>query len=152
MQFSTGTSAPTTPPADPNLPAQFYNSTSKFTYNWDLGGQVWRVIPKVWRALVTQVGTANPTSFVTENTLVTGLDWWRIGVGVYFAMPNPSTAFTDNRTGVTVGPISNLFSNTSGSIQKGLQSGTFIIQTDNPDGVATDGLLDNTEFAISVYP
>lgn len=152
MQFSTGTSAPTTPPANPNLPAQYYNSASKFTYNWDLGAQVWRVIPKVFRALVTQVGAANPTAVVTENTLSISTNWWRIGAGTYILMPSPATAFTENRTGVTVGPITNLFDNLHGSIHKGLQAGMILVETDNPAGVATDGLLNNAEFAVSVYP
>lgn len=154
MQFSTGTSAPTAAPADPNLPAQFYNSASKFTYNWDLGSQAWRAIPKVWRALLSQEGTASPTAFVTENTLLTSLAWQRNGAGTYFAIPTPAYSFTDGRTGVTMGPLS--------SGPSGIQSGSIritmiasiliIIETFDLDGDATDGLLVNTEFAMSVYP
>lgn len=55
----------------------------------------------IYRALLTQVGTAAPTAIVLENTFGASLVWARTGVGIYTVIL--ANAFTTNKTFCTIG-------------------------------------------------
>ncbi len=96
LQFITGTeNPPTAAPADLNKPAQYYNTSTKFYWNWNIGTQTWIPQPKVYRALLSQTGTSAPSAIVTENT-VGAIVWSRGAVGQYTA--TLSSAFPANKT------------------------------------------------------
>lgn len=96
LQFITGTeNPPTAAPADLNKPAQYYNTSTKFYWNWNIGTQTWIPQPKVYRALLSQTGTSAPSAIVTENT-VGAIVWSRGSVGQYTA--TLSSTFPANKT------------------------------------------------------
>ena len=94
LQFITGTeNPPTAAPADLNKPAQYYNTSNKFYWNWNIGTQTWIPQPKVYRALLSQTGTSAPSAIVVENTIGGTVVWTRGNVGMYIgtlagAFPN----------------------------------------------------------------
>ena len=84
FQFESGTdSPPVTAPTDSNLPGQYYNTSTGFYYNWNIGLQAWVAVPKVYLALVSQSGTGAPTATVLENTLGESVSFTRSNVGLY---------------------------------------------------------------------
>lgn len=82
-QFSESAGVPVAAPANPDAPAQYFDTTNDFTYNWNIGTQAWVPVPKVYRALLTQSGVNAPTASVLENTLGGAIVWARVGLGQY---------------------------------------------------------------------
>ena len=54
--------------------------------------------PKVYRAMLTQSGTADPVATVLENTLGGDIVWTRVNAGIYNG--TLTGAFTENKTHV----------------------------------------------------
>jgi hypothetical protein len=54
--------------------------TIPVTYNWQTASHK---APIIYKAIITQTGTAAPVATILENTLKTNVIWTRSGVGVY---------------------------------------------------------------------
>lgn len=79
-QFGSGASAPSAAPANANAPAQYFNTSNRFTYNWDVGSQSWVPVPKVYRAML-EPGPANTVSVtLLQNTLGESVTWVVAGI------------------------------------------------------------------------
>lgn len=110
---------------------------------------------KVYVALLTQTGTSAPTATVLANTLGGTVVWARTGTGGYTA--TLSGAFTVNKTIVLVGHEGNVafdyvlftvFKNSVNSFQLATQE----VEVTGPTADHADGILQNTEIEVRVYP
>ena len=105
---------------------------------------------KIYRALLSQAGTANPTAIVLNNSIgKTGADiaWARTGVGVYTA--TLAAAFTADKTFLR----SRLWDPATGKTLTGVRTSANVITFTNATtaGVASD-VFTNVEVEIIVYP
>lgn len=110
--------------------------------------------PKVYRALLTQTGTAAPVATVLENTLGGTVVWTRTLGGVYVA--TLAGAFTASKTallhgdGITGAEFSIIyFSRTNGNV---LQLVTQDVDVTGATLVIADAILSETFVQILVYP
>lgn len=148
FQFESGTdSPPVTAPTDSNLPAQYYNTSTGFYYNWNIGTQTWIPVPKVYRALLTQSGENDPVATVLENTLGGTVIWTRIDYGRY-------EGFLENafQSGKVVYTFSaQVYGNTHawGDVNS---PSTLKIFTRDESFIEQDGRLLNTPYQALVYP
>lgn len=104
-------------------------------------------VVKVWRGLISQVGTGNPTAIVLENTLGGTVTFTYVSTGIFTA--TLTGAFTVDKTFLTFNSII---------------AGSFLFSCERKDSddlnlrslttsfVSTNGLLNNTELQIIVYP
>jgi hypothetical protein len=104
-------------------------------------------VVKVWRGLITQVGTGNPTAIVLENTLGGTVTFTYVSTGIFTA--TLTGAFTVDKTFLTFNSII---------------AGSFLFSCERKDSddlnlrslttsfVSTNGLLNKTELQIIVYP
>lgn len=100
VQFISGTTnPPTDPPTDANAAAHYYNTSTKFSWNWNIGAQAWVAVPRVYRALLTQSGTNAPVATVLENTLGGTVVWTRNQTGQHLG--TLAGAFTAGKTFVS---------------------------------------------------
>jgi len=121
------------------------------------GKVVETTLPKVYVALLTQIGTGNPTATVISNTTGQTLTWDRVGTGYYRCLAT-GTPFTTGKSIVTVcygaggldypGGIQ-AYVNTTNSL--------FLLTTGlGPTGVGpaayTDGMLTFATVKIEIYP
>jgi len=152
FQCSDGAGAPVAAPENPDQPASYHDTTSNFTYNWDVPTQQWIPVPKVYRALLSQTGTDAPVADVKINTLGAAV-WSYEGVGDY------------RMTLAGAFPASKIYSSFMGTetcISKPAADDVWIILNyGNIDyislncttfGVPGDGYIQNTAFEILVYP
>lgn len=103
---------------------------------------------KVYSALVTQVGSSDPTVIVLENTLDATVDWYRQAQGIYYA-ESFGTWKTD-KTAVIVGVLPSsgtavivkTFTTTEDQVFFELRKTTLALMDDS---------LDNTFVEIRVY-
>lgn len=101
----------------------------------------------VYTALITQVGTADPTVVLMENQLSGAVVWTYVGVGTYLG--TLTSAFTAGKTWCLV---SNTGTDTGSITAKLERTGTDTVQlTTFLDGALTDGLLNNVGIEIRVY-
>jgi hypothetical protein len=104
------------------------------------------IIPyKVYRALVTQVDTAEPTAIVLENTLGE-VTWSRVGLGIYLAA-SPGL-FTENKTFLLMGRL-NTLNRVDYTFYRANNNYAYI-QTRVND-IDSDSLLTKTAVEICVY-
>jgi hypothetical protein len=105
---------------------------------------------KVYRALLTQIGTDAPVATVLENTLGGLPVWSRTGTGEYKCLLNG--VFTVDKTMFFVAPLAN--GNTGGFAIDGLINtvNAVYITTVNYDNINNDTMLDKTPIEILVYP
>lgn len=113
------------------------------------------VLAKVYRALLTQIETGDPTATVLENTLGGTVTWARTSVGTYTA--TLSNAFTANKTFVNVTSHNPDFGAEIDATAIDLTSASVItVRTGNiQEGAPTlnvDGHLAATPIQILVYP
>lgn len=108
---------------------------------------------KIYVALLTQLGTADPTTVVLQNTLGVDLVFGRIAAGLYqIGVATELEEFPVNKTLVTFGPPF-LEINRRGTITITDLTGTRIKFNTRGDGdVASDGVLSSTALEIRVYP
>jgi len=135
---------------DANGDAYIENDWNTFRFE-QVGAQnttdVSAVKPKVYKALLTQTGTAAPTAVVLENTLG-DIVWTRDGIGQYLG--TLSSAFTLNKTALQSGQ-------NYGNLGKEItylyyaDSNSLILETID-DGTNRDGSLGSTLILIEVYP
>jgi len=98
---------------------------------------------KVYSALISQTGTANPTVIVLENTLGGTIVWSRPTVGVYTG--TLTGAFTVNKTTILNSTTSNSITLSSSNINQ------VVIETRTVTLGNSDGLLTNATIEIKVY-
>lgn len=118
----------------------------------------WATEPKVYRALLTQNGTADPVATVLENTLGGTVVWGRSAEGIYTA--TLAGAFTENKTFI-LGSLG--YSNESdvrflSPVRTSVNVITLRTVRWHWEDLTTQNLtrsdeeLDNTSFEILVYP
>lgn len=101
----------------------------------------------VYRGLVTQTGTSNPTDSIDSNSLVT-ITWVRTGTGTYIGtLTGTYTPLTHGNTFILTQPNGNF------KVKGNYQSATSIaiITADILTDVATDGLLSDTPIQLSIF-
>jgi len=99
---------------------------------------------KKYVALLNQTGTNDPTAYVLENTLSSGIVWTRDTTGEYLG--TVTGEFTENKT------VSFLTITDNGEAMAGRKnSNTIAVYTYNSSGAATDGKLTNSSIEIRVY-
>jgi hypothetical protein len=104
------------------------------------------IIPyKVYRALITQVDTAEPTAIVLENTLGE-VTWSRVGLGIYLAA-SPGL-FTEDKTFLLMGRL-NTLNRVDYTFYRANNNYAYI-QTRAND-IDSDSLLTKTAVEICVY-
>ena len=102
---------------------------------------------KVYTALLTQSGTADPTVIVLDNTLSAAIVWTRTSQGFYRG--TLTGAFTANKTFFIVGQA---IDNNNFTTSIGYQTtDLFQVITRNGGSTATDGILNSTSIEIRVY-
>lgn len=151
MQFIYDTVNPTDPPADPIREAVFYNTVTGFRYQWDIFGQVWSGIPKVYRAIINQVGTNAPTAYVLQNTLGAIITPSYITDGAYGFSSNPNI-FTSGKTGVMIGPVADDYTINAWATKQFAGDATVVIGSLLADGTPTNNLFVNCLLEITVSP
>jgi len=104
--------------------------------------------PKIYKALLTQVGSADPTVTVLENELSADIVWTRDAQGTYIG--TLSGAFTVGKVFLIVGERYNnlgdmvyLYTDTVNSVS---------LETVDASNTATDDILEETAVSIEVYP
>jgi hypothetical protein len=99
---------------------------------------------KHYIALLFQNGTSDPTAYVLENTLTSGITWVRDAVGEYLG--TLTGEFTEYKTTV-------ICNNTmQGEIISGRKNNNTVqVYTYNSSGTATDGQLLYSTIEIRVY-
>lgn len=138
---------------DANGDAYIENDWNTFRFE-QVGAQnttdVSAVKPKVYKALLTQTGTAAPTAVVLENTLG-GIVWTRSAMGVYTA--TLSDAFTENKTFI-LAQCSFGYGDAPIIIAERLSISTVNIATSDTyiTGTYADAMLSNASILIEVYP
>jgi hypothetical protein len=103
---------------------------------------------KIYRALLSQAGTANPTAIVLENDFAPyTIAWARTGVGIYTA--TLTNAFTNNKTFIR-GQLIDIATNKS---LRGTRTSANVLtfNTGVNGGALADALLSNTEVEIIVF-
>jgi hypothetical protein len=99
---------------------------------------------KKYVALLNQTGTNDPTAYVLENTLSSGIVWTRDTTGEYLG--TVTGEFTENKT------VAFLTITDNGEAMAGRKnSNTIAVYTYNSSGAATDGKLTNSSIEIRVY-
>ena len=135
---------------DANGDAYIENDWNTFRFE-QVGAQnttdVSAVKPKVYKALLTQTGTAAPTAVVLENTLG-DIVWTRDGIGQYLG--TLSSAFTLNKTALQSGQNYGNLGNEITYLYYA-DSNSLILETID-DGTYRDGSLGSTLIWIEVYP
>lgn len=133
---------PTTAPDDTAVGAVYYNTSTKFSWNWSIGLAAWVPVPKVYRALLTQSGTNAPVATVLENTLGgAAVTFSRTDAGLY-ALSHVS--FVAGKVLLFAGRTndwSDVYTPTVGG-------GTIVLGVTAGD----DGYLSSTPIEILVYP
>lgn len=146
FQFMSGTeNPPTTEPDDTAVGAVYYNTSTKFSWNWNIGAQAWVAAPKVYRALLTQSGTDAPTAVVLENTLGDTLVWTYEESGSYKA--DGTVPYAEISTMVFVGNKS-----FGGGTGHAFAVGNIIVYSFDATGAPVDSTLSATPIEILVYP
>lgn len=116
----------------------------------------WQAIPKVYRALLTQAGTAAPAATVLENGLGGTVAWTRTGVGVYVG--TLAGAFTADRTFLNwaINYLDVEAASSTAEQQTGARSTGDTVTLQH---AATGGLVDwgdasvtSVNFAVLIYP
>lgn len=151
-QFAIGTTNPVAAPAITNAPAQFFNTATGFTFNWDIGSQSWIPVPKAYHALLTQTAANNPVVTVLNNT-VGAIVWTRVGAGTFQA--TLAGAFPPLKTLVLVGAGATTDGVLGPSIAAAgsvTNANNFQILTADFAGNSVDGELLNTPVEILVFP
>lgn len=151
VQFMSGTeSPPTTPPSDVNAPAQYYNTATKFYWNWSIAAQAWVAVPKVYRALLYQEAYDNPLVTVLQNDFEETPTWTRQSEGVYRASSDEfEEVVVWNSTFVLAQHNNASEINSNFSINVG---GGYVQITTRVSGVLADNQLMLTPIEILVYP
>lgn len=103
---------------------------------------------KIYRALLTQSGTSNPTAVVLENTLGAAIDWVRLDVGSYEGQL--AGAFTFQKTFLMVNPVTGADNPDLVSFSLNTTDAVTIITGQSPS--LADGVLNLTAVEIIVYP
>lgn len=117
--------------------------------------------PQSYQAIISQTGTAAPTSSITPINTYTGtptMTWARTGAGVY-TLTASSAVFSTTKTGVFIAPLTNL----NASLRAVVTSSTVITVTTAVQSVAilgllgltatnTDALLASTMIYVQTYP
>jgi hypothetical protein len=104
------------------------------------------IVPyKVYRALITQVDTAEPTVIVLENTLG-DVTWSRVGLGIYLAT-SPGL-FTEDKTFLLMGPL-NTLNRVDYNFYRANNNYVYILTRANDTD--SDSLLTKTAVEICVY-
>jgi hypothetical protein len=126
-----------------------WNSATGLWYmiNYSFEGQINNTV-KIYRALISQSGTAAPTATVLENTLGVTPTFSRVGAGNY----------TLTATGVLTS--GKMFASTQGALTGGFWAScntlsspnTLQIETFNNIGGGTDTKLNSTPIEILIYP
>ncbi len=99
---------------------------------------------KKYVALLNQTGTNDPTAYVLENTLSSGIVWTRDTTGEYLG--TVTGEFTENKT------VAFLTITDNGEAMAGRKnSNSIAVYTYNSSGAATDGKLTNSSIEIRVY-
>jgi hypothetical protein len=99
---------------------------------------------KKYVALLNQTGTNDPTAYVLENTLSSGIVWTRDATGEYLG--TVTGEFTENKT------VAFLTITDNGEAMAGRKNiNTIAVYTYNSSGAATDGKLTNSSIEIRVY-
>jgi hypothetical protein len=99
---------------------------------------------KKYVALLNQTGTNDPTAYVLENTLSSGIVWTRDTTGEYLG--TVTGEFTENKT------VAFLTITDNGEAMTGRKNiNTIAVYTYNSSGAATDGKLTNASIEIRVY-
>jgi hypothetical protein len=108
------------------------------------------VKPKVYKALLTQTGTAAPTAIVLENT-IGDIVWTRTNTGIYVA--TLADAFTENKTFISA-TCSYGGGDAPFIVAESLSTSTIDISTCDAGsaGAQLDDILSNASFMIEVYP
>lgn len=104
-------------------------------------------VVKMWRGLMSQDGTGDPTAIVLENTLGGTITFAYVSPGTFTA--TLASAFTVDKTFLTFNSIiagSFLFS------CERTDANTLTLKSLTTSFVLTNGLLNNTELQIIVYP
>lgn len=103
--------------------------------------------PKVYKAIVSQIGTADPTAVVIANTLGGTVVWTRTAVGNYratlagafpAAKTLPLTGVTTNGTNFSIGVVRG--------------SDDYIFMDSFTSGILTDSTINNQSVSFEVYP
>lgn len=110
-------------------------------------GYVDGLIPKVYKAIVSQVGTADPTVVVIANTLGGTVVWTRTAVGNYRA--TLVGAFPAAKTFPITGTPTN---GTNFSIGVVRGSDDYIFMDSFTSGTLTDSTINNQSVSFEVYP
>lgn len=97
--------------------------------------------PKVYRAILTQTGTANPVATVVENN-IGNIVWARTSAGLYTG--TLASVFTANKTFLLIG-----ISQTT-NLVKFIRTSTSVLTIQS--AAATDGQLVETSIEIHIYP
>lgn len=110
------------------------------------------VLPKTYRALLTQAGTAAPTAVVLQNELSATIVWTRTGVGVYIG--TLAAAFTASKTLVRAAMSNNA---AGAAVTQGysfVRTSADVVTLTTFDGVSAvaDALLTSVPVEILVYP
>lgn len=116
--------------------------------------------PLIYRALITQQGTDDPTAIVLENTTGETLTFSYSGVGQYsIGCVNP--IFTPNKTYISHNGVIDVSSTPYIMSTIAVSDSIVSIETGAPSELGggdlgvfalTDGLLNNTELTIYIYP
>lgn len=100
---------------------------------------------KIYTALLTQAGTADPSAIVLGDNDIGTIVWTRTGAGDYLG--TLTDAFVEDKTGIIIPNIDN-------AKQTGAEwadKDTIRVDSFIADGTATDALLNNTLIEIRVY-
>ncbi len=104
----------------------------------------------VYRALLTQVGTAAPTAIVLENSLGGTPVWSRSSDGVYLA--TLTGAFSQTKTWFMVLSSADPTAGTNTAGASWFNANSILVATADGSATAADDILVNFPFEILVYP
>lgn len=129
-----------------------FDPVNKVLKAYDIDGNLFTIfssssIPSVFRAILTQSGTSNPTVTILGENTIGAISITRVGTGLYDV--TSSSLFTANRTRLfdIIGVDSNI-----GSAYVSWKSSSLItIETFDTNGQPSDGILNSNLFEINVF-
>lgn len=131
--------------------------TATITWDWSTAGQAKAnasIAGKVYRATLTQSGTAAPVATIQQNTFTGTLTWARTSAGIY-TLTNTVAEFMANTTAILMGSTFNII-NTLTQLQTVRTSTTVIMLNTTNTNIAgatsagADALLTETAIWITV--